>query len=176
MKPETLVWDSSGLVAAIRADRLDVLGTLVSKVENVTTAVVESELKRLELGSLSRHSWLQVVQLDELDEFDALLRWSDRMGASEGHNRGESTVFAWAEVHAATPIIDDKDARQVARAYGLATHGTLWMFAEAINSGVETEKSLAGLIDTLMTKGEARYPFATGEDFGQWARANRMLR
>lgn len=172
----TLVWDASALVAAIRADRLDVLGALVPHFDNVTTTVVESELKSLGLGTLARHSWLTIVPLDELDEFDALLAWSDRMGAAAGHNRGESTVFAWAEVHSALPIIDDSDARRIAETYNVESHGTLWVFAEAVNSGLESEKSLCGLIDMLITVGRARYPFSSGADFGTWARNKQLLR
>lgn len=155
---------------------MDVLETMVKGSRNVTTSLVVNELRNLGLtDTTSAHGWMEVVHLDELDEFDALVRWADRIGARSGHNRGEVTVFAWAEAHGATPIIDDIKARKVATGYGLASHGSLWVFAETVNRGVESEKSLCGLLDVLINVGGARYPFSGGKDFGAWARSERLL-
>lgn len=86
--------------------------------------------------------------------------WTDVMSASV-HNRGEATVCAWASVHAATAVIDDADARRVARKSGLQVVGTLRILAEAIRSGQETIASANSLADTIAAHG-ARYPFGAG--------------
>lgn len=118
-----LVWDASALVAAVRADRIDVLETMVKGSRNVTTSLVVNELRNLGLTDTTwAHGWMKVMHLDELDEFDALVRWADRIGARSGHNRGRITVFA------------------------LASHGSLWVFAETVNRGVKSGKSLCGLL------------------------------
>lgn len=171
----TYVWDASALVAALRADRLDVLGSLVPAARNVTTTVVDNEIKHLGLGSLKTAGWLEVLSMDELDEFDAILKWSSLVGAQQGYNRGEATVFAWAQIHVAAAIVDDAGARKVASASGFAVHGTLWIFTEAIRAGLEKPSGLTGLIDALINLGEARYPFASGADFEAWAYRQGLL-
>lgn len=103
-----LVWDTSPILHAGRIDRLDVLGDIASGWgRNVTTAAVAEELER---ENVTVPEWLGVVHVDGLDEIIALGEWLQRVSAGR-RDRGEATVFAWAEVHDAIAIVDDKDAR-----------------------------------------------------------------
>jgi predicted nucleic acid-binding protein len=172
------VWDTSPLWHASLADRLDVLGdcaagTQTSPWRNVTTATVVNELKRNALQI--DLSWLEVVHVDELNELLATLKWTERMGVdpSLGANIGEATVCGWAEVHGATAIIDDGDARDVAARNGLPVHGSLWVVAEAVRAGRITLPAASGFVDALISTG-ARYPCGVG-GFVAWAQKNRLV-
>lgn len=46
---------------------------------------------------------MDVVHVDHLDELVSLAGWVQRLSSSE-HDRGESTVCAWAEVHDAMAV------------------------------------------------------------------------
>jgi predicted nucleic acid-binding protein len=165
----TFVWDASALHHALIADRFDVLGDLAAGPRrapwrNVTTTTVLHELRRNGLNPDG--SWLSAVSVEELDELRALFEWAKRLDAGD-RNIGEATVCAWAEVHDATAVLDDGDARRVGRAHGLPVHGSLWVVAEAVNSGRLALASAAGLVGELVAHG-ARYP-CRSEGFTAWA-------
>ncbi|MFI6479050.1 hypothetical protein ACIBH1_14035 [Nonomuraea sp. NPDC050663] len=169
--PRTFVWDASALHHAAVADRLDVLGSIVSSWRNVTTAAVLQELAGNDL-TLAGQDWLEVVHVDGLAELVLLARWVNVFSCN-AHNRGEATVLAWAEAHGATAITDDRDARIAAKQEGLDVHGTLWVIAEGIRAGVLDGGSASGFVDALMASG-ARYPFCRGQ-FLVWAAKNCLL-
>lgn len=166
----TLVWDTSPILHAGLIDRLDVLGDIASGwPRNVTTAAVVEEL---EPESIAVPDWLEVVHVDGLSELVALGSWLQRVSAGS-HHRGEATVLAWAEVHLAIPIIDDKDARIAAQHAGLAAHGTLWVVANAFQDKRITRAAASGFIDAMQGSG-ARYPFEPGGFIG-WAESQDLL-
>ncbi len=82
-------------------------------------------------------------------------------------------MLAWAEVHQATSIIDDDDARRVGQQYGLEVHGSLWLVAQAIDVGRITEATASTFVDVLIARG-ARYPCPVG-GFCSWARESRLF-
>ncbi|MCK2240769.1 MULTISPECIES: hypothetical protein [unclassified Crossiella] len=172
----TLVWDASALHHAVLAARLDVVGDLARGPDqepwrNVTTATVRSEMRRNGLDGTA--PWLETVHVDELDEIRALFTWRDRQGATS-RDHGETTVCAWAEVHGATAVIDDRAARRTARRHGLhEVHGSLWVFAQGVRSGRATAGGVAGLVNALIATG-ARYP-CQAIGFEAWARQNKLL-
>lgn len=171
------VWDASALHAAATADRLDVLGDIaccaaLGSPRNVTTATVADELQRNGL-SIAGQGWLAVEHVDGLDEITAVVKWAGIVGSTSQHNRGEATVCAWAEVHQAIAVMDDRDARRAAQTNGLTTHGSLWLICEAVRVGQIAEAAAIGFTDTLLNAG-ARYPFQRGA-FSTWARQQRLL-
>lgn len=173
----TLVWDTSPLWHAAKADRRDVLGDFArgpadSTWFNVTTQTVVAELRRNCLTD--DLSWLRVVNVDELDELMATIQWAERLGADpQGANIGEATVCAWASCHHGTAIIDDRDARAVAERNKVDVHGSLWVIATAVQCGRITSRAATGFVDALIETG-ARYPCASGE-FERWARLQGIL-
>jgi predicted nucleic acid-binding protein len=168
-----LVWDASALHHAARADRLDVLGDIVKAYDSVITATVLDELDRHGLADAVQHAgWLRVVHVDGLDELPALVRWLQLLSSGQ-HHRGEATVCAWAEVHGATAIMDDSDAKSAAAHGGLDTHGSLWVLAEGVRSGTLMDSTADGLADALIREG-ARYPFV-GRGYSAWARRCGLL-
>lgn len=165
-----LVWDTSPILHAGRIDRLDVLGDIASGwAHNVTTAAVAEEL---EADSVAVPDWLEVVHVDGLVELVALADWLRRVSAGK-HNRGEATVLAWAHVHEAVAIIDDKDARLAAQRAGLAAHGTLWVIANAVQDKRIPRAAASGFVDAMQGSG-ARYPFEAG-GFIPWAESHCLL-
>lgn len=170
----SLVWESSALLHACRCDRADVLlhhadSLSSTTIRHVTTAAVAEELGRRDVALPTR---MDIVHVDHLDELSSLTRWVERLSSSE-HDRGESTVCAWAEVHDAMAIIDDGAARTAARQAGLDVHGTAWVVAQAVNQGRETAPGATALLDMLILDG-ARYPFRTG-GFATWAKDQGLL-
>jgi len=174
IEPDTIVWEASALLHAGRGDRADVLLYLAdalapTPIRHVTTAAVAEELQRRQVTLPAR---MEVVHVDGLDELVALAAWVQRLSSSQ-HDRGESTVCAWAEVHAALAVIDDRAARIAARQAGLDIHGTAWVIAQAVNRGREAPSGATALLDTLILDG-ARYPFRTGS-FATWAKDKGLL-
>jgi predicted nucleic acid-binding protein len=173
----TQIWDASALHAAAVADRLDVLGDMaccaaLGSPRNVTTAAVVDELRRNGLR-VAEQSWLAVEHVDGLDEITAVVKWAALVGSTSQHNRGEATVCAWADVHHAIAIMDDRGARRAAQANGLIAHGSLWLISSAVRVGQITETAASGFTNTLLNAG-ARYPFQH-DGFPFWARQQRLL-
>lgn len=170
-----LVWDASALHHFAKADRIDVLAQLAAPFRNVTTRVVMQELANHQLDAAAlAGGWLDTVPIDELPELTAYVEWSDRLGLVDARHAGEATVLAWAQVHDAVAVIDDGEARHLGRKAGRRVHGTLWLVAQAVRSGRETESSVAGLIRAVSDAG-ARYPAEAVSDFGRWARSQDLL-
>ena len=172
--PETFAWDASALHHAIAADRVDVLLDLANHAEtpvsrHVTTAAVTQELAG---NGLVVPPGIEVVNVDGLDEIIALARWVNLMSASQ-HNRGEATICAWAEVHHALIVMDDRDARLIARREKMTVIGSLAVIAGAVRTAHINETSASNLVDNLIAAG-ARYPFSPG-GYIRWAGEQNLL-
>ena len=70
----------------------------------------------------------------------------DRIGAGQ-RDLGEASVFAVAELCGGTAITDDQSATRVARKFGLAVHGTIWLLARACRAGKLTVAAAGNLVD-----------------------------
>jgi len=138
----------------------------------VTTAAVLDELCSHSLDS-AHFGWLDTVHVDGIDELQCLMTWMQRVGATDRLNRGEATVFAWADTHGAIAVVDDRSARRAAQQHGLEAHGTLLIMAKGVEHGRATIQSASSLVDTLLKHG-ARYPFEVG-GFQSWARCQGLL-
>lgn len=173
---QVLVWDTSPLLHAIKAGKTDVLHDFAragsgGPRRNVTTGTVLHEIRHqsLEAGGLD---WLDVVQLDDLDELNRLVVWMERVSGQKS-NQGEATVLAWADVHGATAVVDDGDARRIGRRHGLRVCGSLRVIAEAVAEGRATEYVATTFVDALIGTG-MRYPCQPGA-FILWAKQNGLL-
>jgi predicted nucleic acid-binding protein len=165
----TLVWDTSCLLHAIRADRLDVLvdcarGHPDGPWRHVTPQAVVDELARYRVGAADLPGF-EVVHVDGLDDLLTLVKWVENL-SSGPHNRGEAAVCAWAERYQAVAMLDDRAARQAARDAGVQVHGSLWLIRSAVLRGRLTVAAATGLADALLADG-ARYPFQAG-GFAGW--------
>ncbi|MFJ9557759.1 hypothetical protein ACIRPH_28445 [Nocardiopsis sp. NPDC101807] len=174
--PVPLLFDASPLLHAAKADRLDVLGDLVSGSSCLTTQAVIDEVGRRHPGARSEvvaAAWLTVVPTDSLMFLVAYGEWSARMGLDDDHNIGETTLCAYAELHGGVLVLDDKNARKVATQYGLSVRGTVGLIADACGRGDCTVTGASVLVDDLHESG-MRLPFPKG-GFEQWAREKKLL-
>jgi predicted nucleic acid-binding protein len=175
--PRRLVFDTTCLSHFARADRLDVLGDLLTGVESLVPHVVREEIRDgspgyPELLQILNLEWLRVVPLDNLDRLRRFTLWTNRVGAGT-RNLGEASVLAVAEELGAVALIDERDATRVGRAHGVDVHGTIWLLAGACRDGKLTEVGASNLVDALSATG-MRLP-CTGADFPRYASAHGLL-
>jgi len=171
-----LLFDTPPLLHSAKADRLDVLGDLISGLDAVTTRAVVDEVgsKHAEArAAVLNASWISVVNTDSLELLKAFGAWSERLGATHGYNVGETTLCAYAEVNGGTLVLDDLAARRVAERHGLAVRGTVGLIADACRRGRRTVTNASVLVDDLRATG-MRLPFPRG-GFESWAREKRLL-
>ena len=170
-----LAWDASGIYHAHLADRVDVLGDLVASLDggNVTNVMTAAVARELESRNVPIPDWIDdVVHVDDLPELVILAKWVNLLSSAH-HNRGEATALAWAEVHGATAVIDDRAARRAAATEPVEVHGLLWVVAQAVICGHIPPATALSFVDMMLATG-ARYPFGAGE-FLNWARDQRLL-
>ncbi|GAA3749000.1 hypothetical protein [Salinactinospora qingdaonensis] len=171
------MFDASPLLHSAKADRLDVLGDLVKGFAPATTRAVLDEIHRNDpqaSTAVLRAEWISVVETDSLELLNAVVKWSMRMGLTgDGHNIGETTLCAYADVHGGVLIVDDLDARNVAQKHGLTVRGTVGLIADACRRQDCTVTNASVLADELKDSG-MRLPFDKG-GFQQWAREEKLL-
>ncbi|MFI6287279.1 hypothetical protein ACIBCM_21445 [Streptomyces sp. NPDC051018] len=172
----TLVWDTSPLLHAIKAGKIDVLGDIARNRwggarRNVTTQAVISEISHFQLP-LAGSEWLEIVHVDDINEIEALVNWMHLVSGAKS-NHGEATVLARAEVHRATAVVDDGDARRIGRGAGLEVWGSLRVIAESVSEGRTTPYAATALVDAMIGTG-ARYPCAQGQ-FIDWSKQHGLL-
>lgn len=171
-----LIWDTSPLLHAIKAGKIEILGDIAQNWrgaarQNVTTQAVISEINHFQLP-LVGSEWLEIVHVDDLPEIEALVDWMNRVSGPKS-NHGEATVLAWAEVHNATAVVDDADARRIGRRAGLDVWGSLRVVSESVSDGHTTPYVATTLVDAMIDTG-ARYPCPRGQ-FINWAKHNSLL-
>lgn len=175
--PTVLVLDAMCLNHFARIDRLDVLRDLLVGDECRTTYVVLDELRtgasiHPDLQAALELDWVRPVRLESLPELDCFAKWVDRIGAGT-RDLGEASVFAVAELCGGTAITDDQSATRVARKFGLAVHGTIWLLCRACRAGKLTVAAAGNLVDMLRATG-MRLP-CTGPEFETWTRQRALL-
>jgi hypothetical protein len=181
-----LVWDTSPLLHAARAERLDVLGDIVAPLawDHVVPDFVMREVTgQLDVwcpdgdgrevedpegeprrrAHVERQQWFH----EHSPELQAFQRWRDVIGKGP-RNQGECAVFAVAEAGGWTVISDDRQAARVARKKGLDVHGSLWLLGQAVGVKPSLAGSASSLVDRMIEQ-SARYPFGKG-GFLPWLR------
>lgn len=134
---------------------------------------VEAAASRTLITRARYDDWLERVRVDGLPELRALARYIRVLGAGD-RNLGEATVLAWAEVHSAIAVIDDRVARAAGRARNVEVHGSLWLMFEAYNQGALDQRRVESLINRLVDS-EAWFPCSSANAF-EWAKRNGLLR
>jgi predicted nucleic acid-binding protein len=173
----TLVFDTSPLSHFARAERLGVLERLLKAYRCVAPRAVldeiaDGEAKHPPLATIRSASWLEPVHVDELPELRAFAHYAAILGTAT-RDVGEAAVLAWAEVHAAIAILDDRPAVRAAKHRNVEAHGTLWLIANGVRAELLTSNDASNLVDQLRTT-EAWLP-CSGSDFEDWARKNGLL-
>lgn len=172
-----LAFDTPCIGHHARADRLDVLQTLLVGTECWVTGVVLDELRigagqHPSIASALGLEWMKVSQQDTVDELSDFARWVRRLGNGP-RNRGEASVFALAERLDAIAIVDDREAVRTGLSHGLEVHGTVWLLASACSEGKMTTVEAGNLIDALRAS-DMRLP-CTGPEFPRFAAQHGLL-
>ena len=176
--PETLVFDASPLCYFARSGLFDQLPRLSDGYRRVITRVVANEIKNgveqyPSLSAVLNAEWLEEVRGDSIQELLAFAAYSERLVGDDGRNEGEAATLAWAEVHGATAIVDDRAGVNVGREHGVDIRGTLSLIASGVRNGVLSNTDAICLVDAL-TAAEAWFP-CTGDEFLAWARTQGLL-
>jgi predicted nucleic acid-binding protein len=159
------------------AERLDVLSDLMLGHECWTTTVVLAELRRgadkhpLLVDAINLE-WLQVANLDALDQLSCFVKWAGRLGSQE-RDLGEASVLAAADLRNGVAVTDDREATKVGRRHGAEVHGTIWILAGACRAGKLTRTGAGSIVDALAAVG-ARLP-CTGSGFTTFASDRKLL-
>ena len=174
----TFAFDASPLNHFARAGHLHTL-ELVTKVggRRVVTTAVLGELKRgaqvdPALLDIQSSDWLEEVHVNELGELGVFAEYARFLGSGDRHV-GEASTLAWAEVHGATAIIDDRPGTLHGRRRGVSVHGSLWLISNAYKASLLTERAVTRLVDALVDT-EAWFP-CNGDTFFSWGRENGLL-
>lgn len=174
----TLVFDTSPLNAFARARELDTLRDLTEGHRCCTTEPVLEEIDAgvrtyPELALIREFSWLQGVRCDGLEELIAFAHIHQRFGRSR-RDVGEASVLAWAKVHRAIAIIDERVGRQVAQEERIESAGTLRLIADGIQRQRLTLEKASMLVDRLRGRGGAWLP-CDGGGFLSFCRKHGLL-
>lgn len=172
-----LVLDTGPLSSLAEAGWLGVLRTVAGPRAVVITDAVEYELRQ---GSHSRPHLQQVLNaewpkrhtLESGPEIASFARFSGYLVAGT-RNVGECSVLAYAWVHKATAVIDDRAAWRLAQDFGIPCRGTLGLLCEAIHGGLLTTAMVSSLADHLIET-KYRLPFPPG-GFEAWANENGIV-
>lgn len=172
-----LVFDSSPLSHFARAGEIETLDEITRQHDRFVTQAVLDEVERgvplhPRLAVIAQVTWLRSVRVDGLDELAAFAAYSRVLGAGE-RNVGESSTLAWAEIHTAIAIVDERAGTRRGRARNVEVHGTLWLVAHGFRCGLLTDRRVENLIDALSDT-EAWFP-CQGSEFMGWARSEGLF-
>jgi predicted nucleic acid-binding protein len=160
-----------------RAAVLDTLEELTRHCDRHITQAVSDEIARGatihdKLSVVAKASWLKVVRVDGLAELSAFADFARVLGSGE-RDVGEASTLAWAHVHNAIAIVDERAGTRRGRERGVEVHGTLWLIAEGRRRDLLTDSGCEQLVDALSDT-EAWFP-CRGAEFIAWARAEGLL-
>lgn len=161
-----LAFDCTALSHFARAGRLAELRAITAADECRVPAEVLDELARgvaryPELGGVTSQTWLQTVELNELNEVVAFAGYKGELGGGPERNNGEAAVLAWVTVHGGTAIIDETVATNIGDSAGIDVHGSLWLVIRAFKNNVLDRATSEGIVDDLISTG-MRLPVADG--------------
>lgn len=133
--------------------------------QHAITDAVAREIGDATRAEILRLGWQQLPDPSDEDYPDRISRVHERLGGRQGRDLGESTVIAYAgrdEEYVA--VLDDWDARRVARRTGVRYTGVLGLLGLAHDRHVQVD----GLVREMLGAG-ARWPAEiTTEGFTSW--------
>lgn len=176
---DVLVFDTGPLLHFAKCSWVGILKYLTRDRTVVVPQHVHVELKQKshqlpQVNSVLDASWISVDRCEDLRVLQRFAHYANYLVDEEGHNAGECAVLALGYVHGHTIVVDDAEARRLAKRDKLTMKGTLGLVCEAINEQLVPEDMASALADDLL-ESEYRLPFKRGE-FIPWARNSGLLR
>jgi predicted nucleic acid-binding protein len=173
---DVLVFDTGPLSHFAKQGWLGILRAVLGQRTAVIPDTVVSELR----NGVHANPHLQIVldaswigQRDLTTEYEEFATFSALLVGVDGRNVGEAGVLAYAKAHNSIAIVDDRPARNAAKAHNVRHQGTLALLCEGIRSELLTVALVAALADHLL-ESEYRLPFGPG-GFEKWARQQGMV-
>lgn len=151
---EVLAFDNTALSHFARAGHLEVLEKVVGTCRCITPSEVAKEITvgipdHPGLAKILTASWLDVVELTEIEEVVSFATFKAELGGEPHQNNGEAAVLAWVQSHGGTAIIDERAATRIAQREKLPVHGTLWLVVNAFKDGHLDRAAAERLVDDL---------------------------
>jgi len=173
-----LVFDNTCLSHFARAGRLSVLEKLTNGHRRITPAQVSTELidgvsEHPALAQIISVSWIEVVELSEIEEIVHFARYKAELGGGPERNNGEAAVLTWVAVHGGTAVIDERTGTRLAQRDGLEVHGTLWLVVNGFKQKLLDRPAAERIVDDLRST-EMLLPTG-GSDFFVWAYDQNLL-
>jgi predicted nucleic acid-binding protein len=171
-----LVFDNSPLSHFARAGELAALEVLTHAYDRVVTQAVLDEFARggiehAGLRDIQELDWLREVRVDGLAELQVFAVYAARLG-SGARDIGEASTLAWAEVHEAVAVVDERAGTRHARERGLEVHGTLWLIAQGYQTDVSAARAASSLSMRCSTRRRGFPAAARVSSSGPTARAS----
>ncbi|MBU4201727.1 MAG: DUF3368 domain-containing protein [Candidatus Altiarchaeales archaeon] len=143
-----IVSNTSPLICLAKSGRLNLLKDLFGEVlieEEVQKEAVghgkkEGAPDALVIESAIKEGWIKVEKLKKKREF-------------KGIHEGESYTILLAKKHNCIALIDEEDARAVARALGIEVRGTLYVLRKAAEENILTRDEAIGVLDDMVANG-----------------------
>lgn len=140
--------DASPLICLAKAGKLYLLRELFGKV------VIEEEVKweiidrgkeegapdALVIEDAVEEGWIEVEKIEEERRF-------------RGIHKGEGNTILLAKKHGCLVLIDEEDAREVARAMGLKVRGSLYVLKKAVENGLMSKGDAIETLDEMIEDG-----------------------
>lgn len=173
-----LIFDNTPLSHFARADRLAALEELVASYRCLTPAQVTVELhngigEHPLITNVLSATWLEVVELSEVEEVVAFARYKAELGGGPERNNGEAAVLAWTALHGGTAIIDERAGTRIAQRDGIAVQGSLWLVANGVRTDRLNRADAERIVDELAATDMA-LP-VDGAGFFAWAYQQGLL-
>jgi predicted nucleic acid-binding protein len=140
--------DASPLICLAKVGKLHLLRELFGKV------VIEEEVKRetiergkeegapdaLVIEDAVKEGWIEVEKIKEEKRFS-------------GIHKGEGNTILLAKKHECLALIDEEDAREVARAMGLKVRGSLYVLKKAVEKDLMSKDDAIRTLDGMIEDG-----------------------
>jgi len=143
-----IVSNTSPLICLAKSGRLNLLKDLFRDVlieeevwkEAVVQGKKEGAPDAFVIESAIKDGWIKVERLKKKREF-------------KGIHEGESYTILLAKKHNCIALIDEEDARAVARAIGLEVRGTLYVLRKVAEKKILTRDEAIGALDDMIANG-----------------------
>ncbi len=140
--------DASPLISLAKAGKLYLLREIFERV------LIEEEVKRetidrgkeegapdaLVIEDAVKEGWIEIEKIKEEKRFS-------------GIHRGEGNTILLAKKHKCLVLIDEEDAREVARAVDLKVRGSLYVLKEAIEKDLISKEESVKTLDEMIKDG-----------------------
>lgn len=143
-----IVSDASLLICLAKAEKLSLLRELFGEV------LIEEEVKRetidrdkeegafdaLVIEDAVKDGWIKVEKIEDEKRFS-------------GIHKGEGNTILLAKKHKCLVLIDEEDAREVARVMRLKVRGSLYVLKKAVEKGLMSKDDAIKTLDKMIKDG-----------------------